>query len=345
LLTPRAPDPDRIDDPAFVVRPEYIDFNGHMNVAYYSVLTDAACDNLRERLGLGAHTLAEAGLDWFTRQTHMAYRRELMQGDQVSFAVQPLDHDARRLHFMLNVLHAGEGWVAATCEVVAGCVRRGTHIEAEWPEPVRPALARWMAAHGQARPAEAGRVVGVRGALDPATMGLGTAGSDAAPEVDMDALLRNADVSDLVVGAEHTDAGGRIRPGYYTVLCGRAMRHIAAPVFGIGARNVQRTGQTGFVAESRITQVRALRLGDALKVDFKVAAMSDKALHLMISLRHAREGWLAAVHEQVTLCMDAATRRPAAYHPSVRARLEHALRAHRGLPDPVPTGRPLGIGA
>jgi len=341
LTVATEPDLDRIEGSHFTVRPEYIDFNGHMNVAYYSVLMDAACDALRERLGLDEQSLGRAGVEWLLRQSHIVYRRELMQGDRVNFDVQALDQDAHGLHFMLGLRHAGEGWLAASCEIVAGCVSKDTREEMGWPQAARMAVARWRDAHrGRPRPAEAGRAVAVRGAMDPAALPVPSAEARAA----LAACVRDADTSDLRVGTEHIDARDRIRPGFYTVFAGRAMRRVAGPAFGMGSGNMQRTGQTGYVAESRNTQLRALRLGDPMAFDFKVAGLSDKALHIVITLKHAGEGWIAAVHEQITLCMDAATRRPTAFHPSVRARLESALFEHRHAPDPVPAGHPLGLG-
>ncbi|HTQ82203.1 MAG TPA: thioesterase family protein, partial [Pseudolabrys sp.] len=35
------------------VEPQWIDYNGHLNVAYYNVLFDRAVDELYELLGLG----------------------------------------------------------------------------------------------------------------------------------------------------------------------------------------------------------------------------------------------------------------------------------------------------
>src|SRR5271154_810420 len=114
-----APGLEFIDDPAFVVRPENVDYNGHLNFGNYTVLFELAIASLRRRLRIGPEDLAATGMDWFASEAHISYRRELVQGDRIRFSFGLLACGPNRVHFALSMLHAENGWLAATCEIVA----------------------------------------------------------------------------------------------------------------------------------------------------------------------------------------------------------------------------------
>src|SRR3569832_2413841 len=60
------------------VLPEWIDYNGHMNLAYYTVLFDQATDLLFDELGLGLDYRRDRKLGTFVAETHNLYERELL---------------------------------------------------------------------------------------------------------------------------------------------------------------------------------------------------------------------------------------------------------------------------
>ena len=62
------------------VLPEWIDYNGHMNLAYYTVLFDQATDLLFDELGLGLDYRRDRKLGTFVAETHNLYERELLVG-------------------------------------------------------------------------------------------------------------------------------------------------------------------------------------------------------------------------------------------------------------------------
>ena len=59
------------------VEPSWIDYNGHMNMAYYHVLFDRAVDEAFEVVGLGPDYVAERNASYFVAEVHTLYRREL----------------------------------------------------------------------------------------------------------------------------------------------------------------------------------------------------------------------------------------------------------------------------
>jgi acyl-CoA thioesterase FadM len=92
------------------VEPGWIDYNGHLNMAYYNVLFDRAVDEAYELLGIGAGYVERARRSLYTAEVHIRYLRELHAGDPVRVTFQLLGHDAKRLHYFEQLFHAADGW-------------------------------------------------------------------------------------------------------------------------------------------------------------------------------------------------------------------------------------------
>ena len=129
------------------VEPSWIDYNGHMNMAYYHVLFDRAVDEAFEVVGLGPGYVAERKCSYFTAEVHTLYKRELKVHDPVRVTLQLIGFDEKRLHFYEEVRHAAEGWVAATCEVLSLHVDMETKKVAPFPPDIQANLAVMRAAH------------------------------------------------------------------------------------------------------------------------------------------------------------------------------------------------------
>jgi acyl-CoA thioester hydrolase len=144
------------------VEPAWIDYNGHMNMAYYHVLFDRAVDEGFGLAGLGQDYLEERNLSFFAAETHTLYKRELTVRDRVRVTLQLIDFDEKRLHFYMEIRHAEEGWVAATCEEMSLHVDMETRKVTPFPDDIMANLSVMRAAHARlARPAALGRVIGI----------------------------------------------------------------------------------------------------------------------------------------------------------------------------------------
>jgi acyl-CoA thioester hydrolase len=142
------------------VEPQWIDYNGHLNMAYYNVLFDRAVDEAYELLGIGAEYVTTARHSCFTAEVHIRYLRELHAGDPVRVTFQLLGHDAKRLHYFEQLFHAADGWVSATSENMALHVGMDAKKTAAFPPAVMARLATMQAAHSKLpRPEAAGRSV------------------------------------------------------------------------------------------------------------------------------------------------------------------------------------------
>jgi acyl-CoA thioester hydrolase len=101
------------------VRPEWIDSNGHMNLAYYVVVFDLATDRLYDALGIGNAYREATGNSCFTAETHTIYEREVKVGDGLRVATTLLGADAKRLRYFHEMFHAVEGHRVAAQELLA----------------------------------------------------------------------------------------------------------------------------------------------------------------------------------------------------------------------------------
>jgi len=142
------------------VAPQWIDYNGHLNMAYYNVLFDRAVDETYELIGVGADYVAERRQSVFTAEVHVRYLRELHAGDPVRVTFQLLEYDAKRLHYFEQLFHAEEGWVSATSENLSLHVDMTAKKTAAFPAQVATRLAEMKASHSRLPvPEAAGRSI------------------------------------------------------------------------------------------------------------------------------------------------------------------------------------------
>jgi acyl-CoA thioester hydrolase len=146
------------------VEPAWIDYNGHLNMAYYNVLLDRAVDEVFELLGCGLDYVKTRGHSCFTAEAHVRYLRELHAGAPVRVTFQLLDYDEKRMHYFEHLLHATEGWVSATSENMSLHVDMAAKRTAPFPDAIVAALARMQSMHaGLPRPQGAGRRIAMPG--------------------------------------------------------------------------------------------------------------------------------------------------------------------------------------
>ena len=147
---------------AMDIEKDWIDYNGHLNMAYYNVLFDRAADELVTAAGLGADYVATRNLSYMTAEIHVCYVREIFLETPVAVLLRVLDVDDKRLHVFSELVHATDGWISATSEQMYLHVDLATRRVAPWPADVRPALdSLKRAADALPRPQRAGRTIGI----------------------------------------------------------------------------------------------------------------------------------------------------------------------------------------
>jgi acyl-CoA thioester hydrolase len=145
------------------VEDDWIDYNGHMNVAYYLVLLDRCVDEAFEELGMGPDYVTHQNASFFTVEIHINYLRELPPRAPVVATLQLLAHDEKRIRAWLELYHAEEGFLSASCEMLFLHVDMATRRTAPFPDQVMTRITAMSLAHSALPwPERAGRSINLK---------------------------------------------------------------------------------------------------------------------------------------------------------------------------------------
>lgn len=140
----------------------WVDYNGHMNMAYYNVVFDQALDHAYDCLGIGEAYVRDSGCSHFTLEAHVTYLREVKLGDPLHITWQLLDCDAKRLHYFEHMYHGKEGYLAATSEQISMHVDLAERRSTPFPDHLRAQFENILRQHRELpRPRQAGHVIGI----------------------------------------------------------------------------------------------------------------------------------------------------------------------------------------
>jgi acyl-CoA thioester hydrolase len=154
---------DRILTPltlqTMTVRPEWIDYNGHMRDGYYALAFSFITDAFLDYVGLDTLYRARSGCALYTLEMHLNFLRELRADVGLRFTTQLLGFDVKRLQLFHSMYHSEQGYLAATNEVML------LHVDAQpraapMPAEVLERVEQVAAAHAAlTRPFQAGRSI------------------------------------------------------------------------------------------------------------------------------------------------------------------------------------------
>ena len=159
-LDPPAPRPHRE-----IVSDAWVDYNGHMNVAYYGLVFDHATDLLLDHIGLDAERRAVLGGSVFVVEAHVTYENEVMAGETLEVETRVLDVDEKRMRVFHRMTRVDDdtGETVATNELMILYVDMTTRRSAAMPADVRANLdARRAATQDAPYPPQAGRSIAIR---------------------------------------------------------------------------------------------------------------------------------------------------------------------------------------
>ena len=129
------------------VLPEWIDYNGHMNVAYYVLAFDRGVDEFMYQMGVTPEYLKTEKSSTFTLEMHINYLQELHLHDPIRLTCQLLDADNKRVHYFLRMFQAETGYLAATSEQMMIHVSLESRRSSPIPPQVSEVIGNMMAAH------------------------------------------------------------------------------------------------------------------------------------------------------------------------------------------------------
>lgn len=148
------------------VRPEWIDINDHMNVAYYVLAFDYGVDALWDRIGITDDYINNDRGSTFAVECHITYQKELRKNDPYIVTSQLIAFDEKRIHQFQRLYHAEESYLAATAEWLTLHVSLETRRVSPWPERILEQMHRvGRAQAGQSRPAEVGKQMMIKAPL------------------------------------------------------------------------------------------------------------------------------------------------------------------------------------
>jgi len=127
------------------VLPEWIDHNGHMNLAYYVLAFDLATDEFFDRFGLDQSYRDRTGCSTFSGNIHVFYKSELHEGEAFSVTSTLLGYDEKRIRFMNQMYRADDGSDVALLEGLSLHVDLTKRRVCPMNEPLISGLARVQA--------------------------------------------------------------------------------------------------------------------------------------------------------------------------------------------------------
>jgi len=141
---------------------DWIDYNGHLMDAYYSMAFTEATEALLDHVGLGAAYRAQTGSGIYTVESHICFRASVRAGEHLRYTSHLLSCDSRRLHVFHQILLAS-GAVAATNELMFLHVDLATERVTAIPPEHRATVSALAAQHAMLPvPAAAGRSITMR---------------------------------------------------------------------------------------------------------------------------------------------------------------------------------------
>ncbi len=147
------------------VLPEWIDYNGHMNVAYYLVAFDSGLDFFVDTLKYDAEARKRTQMTTMTLEGHIQYMGELMEGQSYRLQNQLYDYDSKRMHIvqtMYGINEDGSEFLSATMEWMSLSVSLKTRRSAPFRDEVLEAFAVvWDVHKDWERPSFVSRSIGL----------------------------------------------------------------------------------------------------------------------------------------------------------------------------------------
>ena len=99
---------------------DWIDYNDHLNDAYYLVIFTKATDTLQNHLGLSLEHIKNTGETLFTVESHLAYVQQIGVGEMVTVTSKILETDTKRMRIFHSMFN-DQDELLATVEMLLIC--------------------------------------------------------------------------------------------------------------------------------------------------------------------------------------------------------------------------------
>ncbi len=103
----------------FEVKKEWVDYNSHMNMAYYVLIIDRAWEVALEKFKMGANAAKSENRSTMVVETNTKYLNEVKEGDEVDINLKYFDHDKKRLHIKMEMVAKKTNKLSASMEWIS----------------------------------------------------------------------------------------------------------------------------------------------------------------------------------------------------------------------------------
>ncbi len=138
--------------------PAWLDYNGHMNVAYYTLVFDVGVDAYKAVVGLTMDYIEAVGRSTVALECHVTYQQEAHLGDELRVETRVLGCDAKRAHIYQEMFRGDT--LLATQESLALSFDKATRRSAPFEPHIAENYRRMVEAQAALpRPAWVGRAI------------------------------------------------------------------------------------------------------------------------------------------------------------------------------------------
>ena len=103
----------------FEVKKEWVDYNNHMNMAYYVLVFDQAWEVALERFKMGRTAAKNLARSTMVVETNTKYLNEIREGEKVDVNLVYFNHDKKRLHLKMEMISNKTNKISASMEWIS----------------------------------------------------------------------------------------------------------------------------------------------------------------------------------------------------------------------------------
>ena len=95
---------------------EWVDYNNHLNMAYYVLIFDQAWEIILNKFKMGAYSAKFERRSTMVVETNTKYINEVKENQEVDIMLTFFDHDKKRLHLSLDMIEKQTKKISASIE-------------------------------------------------------------------------------------------------------------------------------------------------------------------------------------------------------------------------------------
>ena len=97
-----------------IIKKDWIDYNNHMNMAYYVLIFDDVWETILNKFQMGGNSAKSTNMSTMVVETHTTYNNEVKLGDEVEINLTFLDHGLLVAQELAHVLSGGDTTIDKT---------------------------------------------------------------------------------------------------------------------------------------------------------------------------------------------------------------------------------------